>query len=210
MKRITVVTADIINSKKNTEFLDATIERLKFLKLPSIITPFSVSRGDEIQGVIEGWLKYPEIIRYLRYFCRPLQIRVGIGIGFIEEELIRDDSWKMNGNAFYLARAALEDVEKIKGALTITKTGTNEFDAFINCIWLLIDAVQKKWTVKQWEAVNEYEQSGTYEEASKALGISMQNVEKRCRAAQWKQLKHAEKTLSKAQAYLEKFHPSTG
>jgi len=210
VKKITVITADIINSRKNMQFSVNLMERLNKIKHLEIISPFSLSRGDEIQGVIKGWLGAPEIVRYLRYRCRPLQIRVGIGIGSIEEELIQINSWQMNGTAFHLARTALEQVEKLKGITTVIKTGVTEFDEFINCIWLMVDTVQKKWTDKQWEAVHVYEESGTYEEASKVLGITMQNVEKRCKAAQWKQLKHAENTLAKIQTYLEKFHPLGG
>lgn len=211
MKNITVITADVIGSKKYGKLQYNLMESLnKLKKHPAIIVPFSISRGDEIQGVLDGWLKAPEIIRNLKYTCRPMNLRIGIGFGSEEEENIRPSSWEMNGPAFYHARSALEELDRQKGYYSIIKSGISDFDNFINCIMLLVDTIQNKWTDKQWEAVQVYEEKGTYEEAAKFLNISMQNVEKRCKAANWKQLKRAETILAKTESYLKKFHHKDG
>lgn len=210
MKKITVITADIIDSR-NKKFLGNELDRkLAALNHPKIISHFTVSRGDEIQGVVEGWLNAPEIIRNLRHICRPLLLKVGIGIGFLEARFIKKNSWLMNGPPFHLARTALETAKREKNSATVIKTGITEFDEFINCILLLLDTIQKGWSDKQWEAVQAYESRGTYEGASRDLGISMQNVQKRCRAANWKQVKYSENTLRTIQSYLEKNHPPKG
>lgn len=210
MKKITVVTADIINSRRSNEIVDSLAKKLEDFKHDELITPFSMSRGDELQGVINGWLIAPEIIRNLRYHCRPLELRIGIGIGLIEKHRINENSWSMNGPAFHHARMALKETEKNKGITTIIRTEVKELDKFLNCIWLLIDTKQAEWTDKQWEAIQVYDSIGTFEDASTILGISMQNVEKRCRAARWKQIRQAEDTLKQLQFYLEKYHPYKG
>lgn len=210
MTKITIITADIIDSRQTLTNQSYFVEQLEKFQHPQIITPFSLSRGDELQGIIAGWLEEPGIIRKLRYHCRPLKLKIGIGLGRIAREQIQKDSWKMNGPAFHRARAALEQSKKSKENLTIVKTGIDQFDELINCIWLLIDTLQGNWTDKQWEAVHTYEKSGTYEEAAKILNISMQNVEKRCKAAQWKQIKQSENILGKIEMYLDKIHPSVG
>lgn len=199
MRRVTVITADIIGSRNTPDFIKAKNvlnRQLAEIKHSGIITPFSISRGDEIQALLDGWIKAPEIIRILRYFCRPLNIRVGLGIGFLEEEILEETtSWSMNGVPFHLARAAVDEAHEIKGCATVLKTGQNELDKLSNSIWLLIDAIQNSWTDKQWEAVHVYEQIGTYEGASKHLGISMQAVQKRCKSAHWGAVKQAENSL---------------
>ncbi|MDA8233237.1 MAG: SatD family protein [Clostridia bacterium] len=202
MRKITVITADIIDSRNHPNFEKSLSAKLAKLDHPAIISTFSISRGDEIQGITEGWLTAPEIIRYLRYHCRPLKLRIGIGFGAIEDDEIEKSSWLMNGPPFYLARTALEEVQKLRDTLTLIKTGESEFDKFVNCIWLLIDTIQDRWTDEQWEAVHIYDSNGTYEEASKQLGISMQNVQKRCKAARWNQINQAEKILKEIQSYL--------
>lgn len=209
MQRITVVTADVIESKNAGEYKLSLKRELSELQHPKLLSRFTLSRGDEIQGVLEGWLQTPEIVRQLRFACRPLKLRVGIGIG-ANAEPIEVNPWNMDGPAFHLARSALDKVKRNKEPSTNIKTGSPELDDILNCIWLLIDARQNKWTDKQWEAVQAYEKYKTYEEASKNLRIRLQNVQKRCHAADWHQIKIAEKTLAKMETYAARFNLTEG
>lgn len=205
MRRITVVTADIIESRSAGDYKASLKQELNALRHPGLISPFTLSRGDEIQGVLDGWLRVPEIIRRLRFACRPLELRIGIGTGF-QTEPLEVNPWEMDGPAFHRARSALDTAKNKKGPSTHVKTGSPELDEIINCIWLLIDMRQAKWTDKQWEAVQAYEKYETYEEASRNLKISLQNVQKRCRAADWPHLRAAEKTLGGMELYAARFH----
>jgi hypothetical protein len=205
MERITVITADVVDSRRHAGLVERLGERLSALSHPAISTGFSVSRGDEVQAMLRGWLSAPEVIRHLRYACRPARLRVGMGIGILPHASLRDDPWLMNGPAFYDARQAL-DTAKTQKRATVANTGIKGFDAFLNCIWSLVDSVQEGWTGKQWEAVSLYEREGTYARASAVLGISPQNVQKRCKAARWDRVREAERVLAGTEAYLEKYH----
>jgi len=224
MSVFTVITADIIDSRKTSISFGDLEKRLINLNYPEeMITPFKILRGDEIQGVFSGFLKTPQILRRLRYCFYPLQLRIGIGIGTIEKGIDKDNSWEMNGPAFYLARNALDQV-KADHDLSLTRINSasqkntslknkpdslieknskpkhyigkdisNEgLDLAINTILLLIDTIQRDWTENQWEAVYFYEVMGTYQKAAEKIGIAFQNVEKRCNAANWKQVERAE------------------
>ncbi len=224
MSVFTVITGDIINSRKSNISFQELEKKLDRFKYPEeMVTPFKILKGDEIQGVFKGFMETPQLIRKLRYSLYPIHLRIGIGIGAIEDGLDRGDSWQMNGPAFYLARNALDQV-KADNDLTLTRISSsftknnsennllynptldnnisddftpnqiiNEFlDLSINTILLLIDTIQKDWTESQWEAVCLYEELGTYKKAAKKLGIAFQNVEKRCNAANWKQVEKAE------------------
>ena len=209
MLKITVVTADIMSSRKAGDYEPELKERLVSLQHPKLVSAFSLSRGDEIQGVLEGWLRAPEIVRHLRFACRPLRLRIGIGIG-LQEGPIEANPWNMNGPAFHLARLALEAAQKERHPSTVIKTGHRELDEVLNCIWGLIDIRQMRWTDKQWEAVQAYEESKTYEGAARRLNITFQNVQKRCRSADWHRLREAEKTLGKLEIYAAHFHLGEG
>jgi hypothetical protein len=200
-----VVTADIIESRSAGDYKKSLKRKLDELRHPALLSPFTLSRGDEIQGVLEGWLRAPEIVRHLRLACRPLELRVGIGIG-LQAEPLEANPWEMDGPAFHRARSALDGAKRKKERSTTVRTGSPELDDLLNCIWLLIDVRQAKWTDKQWAAVQAYEKYATYEEASKKLGISLQNVQKRCRAADWQELKAAEKTLARTEIYAAWFN----
>ncbi len=209
MRNVTVVTADIIESRSAGDYKQSLKQKLNELQHPALISLFTLSRGDEIQGVLKGWLRAPEIVRQLRFACLPLQLKVGIGIG-LHTEPVEVNPWDMNGPAFHRARLALDDAKRKKGPSTIIKTGSPELDDVINCIWLLIDMRQMKWTAKQWEAVQAYEKYGTFAGASKNLKITLQNVQKRCRAADWNQLRLAEKTLAGMETYAARFNLGEG
>jgi len=205
MIKITVVTADIIDSRKNEDSLYSVRQQLSKIYDASIVSPFSISRGDEIQGMMTGWLSQPQLIRHLRYFCRPLQLKIGIGIGNIEEKNIKENPWDMDGHVFHLARKALNELNRQKKSRSLLKTDHPEFDRWINTIWLFIDTLQQKWTQAQWEGIYAYENAGTYRQAAEMLDIAYQNVEKRCKAANWLQLKYAEETLANTEKLYSLF-----
>ncbi|MHB1167437.1 MAG: SatD family protein [Carboxydocellales bacterium] len=200
MKRITVITADVINSREND--LTGLKEKLGSYSHPLLIVPFTVSRGDEIQGVTEGWFSVPEVIRHLRNTCRPLKIKVGVGIGIIDEEKIDKDPWSMNGPPFHLARNALEDL-KWQNSVTNLKTGVIEVDNLVKGILVLYDTIQTRWSEEQWQAVHVYEQVKKYEIAGEKLGKSWQAVQKNCKVAKWDQIKMAESALKDLEYLLD-------
>ncbi len=207
--KITVLTADIVDSRKYLEQKGKLYEKLKEFKEDFLITPFTMSRGDEIQAIIKGWLRYPKAIRKLRYLAYPLKLRVGIGIGYLDEEINDDvlkDPWSLEGTSFYLARNAVDELKNIKNTLTLFNSLNYEVNKWINSMLMLMDTIQNSWTKEQWDAIHKYEKYGTYKKAGNALGISYQNVEKRCRAANWKQFNNAEKTMEKFEEVFASFH----
>lgn len=208
---VTVITADVIGSRQQGALMRQIPERLAALSHPMLWTAFSLSRGDEIQGVCRGVLAAPELVRRLRHCCRPLSLRIGIGAG-PEPEDKADSSWVLSGEAFFDAREALERVKGARHARTLAALRDEGLDAVANAILALMDAIQSRWTAAQWEAVAAYESFGTYEAASKSLGIALQNVEKRCRAARWYAVRAGEAALRRlGEDYLVRrggvYHP---
>lgn len=202
MQKITVITADVVGSRGaglDEGFLSQALANIKH---PQLIVPFSVSRGDELQGIMAGWLSAPQLVRTLRWHCQPLKLRVGLGTGEHSGDL-GTDSWKLNGPAFFKARQALDSVADSKGAATRIITGTPELDSIVNPGLLLLDMVISGWTSGQWEAVMAYEQHGTFMSAAKILGVAPQNVQKRCKAAHWNHVRQAEQGLTGLEKVLQ-------
>lgn len=69
-------------------------------------------------------------------------------------------------------------------------------DEAINSLLFLIDSFQTEWTDAQWEAIYYYEKEGTYQKAAEKFNIAFQNVEKRCKAAKWKEVELAETPIN--------------
>ena len=202
----TVITADVIDSRRQAVKVEEKKNALAAITYPGLLTPFTISRGDEIQAVLAGAVLPLDLVRRLRYLCRPLALRIGIGTGRITSGLGSKTSWEMNGPAFFRSRQALEEVKKERRAFTGLRTGDPEFDRLAGALLLLIDTIASRWTAAQWEAVMIYEEKGVYQKAAEVLGIAYQNVEKRCRAARWWAVQKAEAALAEAVRELPRHH----
>lgn len=195
MKLFAVITGDVIDSKKYPNTMEMLKEKLNKIQTSGLYTPFYVSRGDELQAVCDNLSLLPVIIRNLRYICRPLKIRLGIGIGSVNNPSPGQNSWDMTGAAFVLARKALDTIVKSKTPETVLASDDSFFDRVFNSIYSLIDTIVNSWTPSQWEAVQAYETDRTFVKAAGVLKIAWQNVQKRCQAAKWDVIKKVEEDL---------------
>ncbi|AEE97427.1 SatD family protein [Mahella australiensis] len=202
MALYTVITADIIGSRKykDKQALQSNIEdALNVLNTEHegiILSRFSMLRGDEIQGLIDSPVYIAPLIRHMRFYTRPVIIRVGIGIGNIATPIEQNNPWHMDGDAFHKAREAVDSIKHIKRQATVLISGEKNTDDNVNIIFALMDAINSRWTDAQWEAVHAYEKTKTYSNAAAVLGITMQNVAKRCWAAHWDAFNKAEIHIS--------------
>lgn len=191
-----VITADIIDSSMNPNFEQRLKQKLQMLNSPGLLTPFTLYRGDEIQAVCQQLQTLPNIIRQLRYYSLPLKLRIGVGIGEIETKgSTTNNSWEMNGDAFFKARNALDKIKKDKKPKTKFATESEIFDLTGNIIYELVDNLVDNWTDAQWEAISILEKQGTYQRTANILNVSRQSVQKRCYAANWELVKNSESAL---------------
>ena len=194
MQQYLVITADMIDSKQHQNFNKKLVKMLADFQNPALLTPVTLSRGDELQAVVKNLGAFPKILRELRYACLPYRLRIGVGMGKIEELVAGKSSWEMNGEAFYQARQALESLGKVKKSVTTMLSGCSQLDLTFNTILSLIDTIMADWTLDQWKAVQTYEAVGTYAKAAKKLDVSWQNVQKHCHAANWEVIQAAEES----------------
>ncbi|MGE5579044.1 MAG: SatD family protein [Bacillota bacterium] len=195
MSAVTVITADVVQSRRAGQQVAQLSDLLAGLDHPSLLAGFSVSRGDEIQGVCKGILEAPELVRRLRFACIPLRLRIGIGVGFLDSGANSNDPWRMNGSAFVRAREALDSVKKARQPRTAIRSGDSRADTVASAILHLMDVIENRWTKQQWKAVHAYERFGTYEAAGEHLGIRLQTVQEHCLLANWPAIEQAEETL---------------
>ena len=195
-----VLTADIIGSRKMggaNKIAAGGLERLNDSCRHMLVAEFALYRGDEIQGVLHPWADLAPLIRRLRFFLRPLKLRIGVGYGGLETGGEGKYSWQMDGRAFHCSREALERIKASRVPATCFAGLKKEHEEAVNTFYLLLDAVESRWSEKQWLAVEAYERCGTYGSAAAELKITPQNVHKRCQAAQWKAVAQVERYLNK-------------
>ncbi len=202
-EKFAALTADIIGSRKlkdqgfSRNQIEKAISQLNTAREAFIVSKFCLLRGDEIQGVIFPPREAIVMVRYLRFYLRPVQIRVGIGIGDITTEIDKNNPWNMDGSSFHRAREALEEIKLSRHPATFINSLEEDFDYNLNVILALMDVISNRWTDGQWEAIHAYEQMGTYQKASQVLKVRPQNVAKRCQSAHWKVFSEAEKHVQK-------------
>lgn len=215
-----VITADVINSKKSNKdilkfleskniyynedkvlniFLTEQAQKITMsLQSKNLIsTDVSISRGDEIQVFCSDIINIIEAIRQLRYYFRPLKIRIGVGIGGINTEK-SDNSWNMDGEAFFKAREALDKVKiQDKKRMTYICSPNEQFDIISNSIYMLMDSIINEWSDSKWESVNAYEVYENYEKAGNSIGKSRQSISNNCKTAHFEKIKQAEEDLKR-------------
>jgi hypothetical protein len=202
-----VVTGDIIDSKRHRitgKVLETKVRQLNedMKKRNSGVMPFSSSRGDEFQGVFLIGPEIFDMIRNVRHTFHPVKVRIGLGIGMIEEggQPFKEDpgrsSWDLNGEAFQKARVALDQLNPTKKSRVLLHSPNSEGNQTFNLVQRLMDTIVGDWSDKQWEAVQLYNQLKSYEAGAKELGISKSSFYQRCSSAKWDILRETENELS--------------
>ena len=169
-----------------------------------VAVPFSLSAGDEVQGVVPAGPSAFAMVRRLRWALRRLplrpavRLRVGVGWGAVDTPALGLRSWEMDGPAFHHARAALEAARAAGGEATRFACGDPGYEGWVNVTLSLVDALMGRWTLRQWQAVDAYERLGSYAAAAAELGVALQNVQKRCAAARWPVIREAERWLGQS------------
>lgn len=205
-----MITADVIGSRaiepRGTlrDALSSALDAFNRTWVAEIAVPFSVAAGDEVQGVVRPGPAAFAMVRRLRWATRsaPLRpsprLRAGVGWGGVETGLDGRTSWELDGSAFHLARRALAEAAERRGEATRFAAPEPDHEAWANEMLSLLDAIVARWTPGQWQAVAAYERLGTYAAAARALGVALQNVQKRCAAARWTLVRDAEVFLGRS------------
>ncbi|HEB88658.1 MAG TPA: hypothetical protein ENI85_03725 [Deltaproteobacteria bacterium] len=181
-----VVTADV---RRSREVQDRRALQEKILLLlnevnqqekEALAVPFSITLGDEWQGVLRGCAAgFWAAIRFVEELF-PYRLSVGIGYGSIETGLL-PRSAEMDGVAFHRSRAALEQA-KDTGQEILFSLGRQSHDLILNAASRLLQLVRQDWTASQFEKLRLFKQLGTERSVAEELGISQQSVNKALQA----------------------------
>jgi SatD family (SatD) len=203
-----VLVADVIGSSARRDLRGILGRRLAAAarahqKERWIRLPYSVTAGDEFQSIVTAYSRVPELIMDLRMRLRPLQLRVGVGIGAVPGR-IQAPVNRLGGEAFQFARRALERIKGSAGqkfeALTAFQSRDRVFDATANLIYGLHDTLLLKVTEKQWETIEVFRAKRRLEDAAKALGLDNSTVSRNLKRGYFWQM---EETMEGMKAVIE-------
>lgn len=152
---------------------------------PGLVRPFERTVGDEVQAVLDD---APLAVEIVLAVLRRGGWSIGIGSGPVELPLPAT-SRAGTGEAFFLARAAVERAKSRARAVPLAVGGVNATAAGeAEAVLTLLAAVARRRTPAGWEIIDAFEAAGVgarQDDVAMRLGISQQAVSQRLRTTHW-------------------------
>ncbi len=159
------IIGDIKNSKSINDRMEFQnkfnniLNDINVLYNDDISSYFTITLGDEFQGLLHNGKHIMDIISYIKNNLYPYEIRFGIGIGDMTTTINPYLSIGADGPAYHNARYVineLKDMEKQREvAMSDIKLKYNQsIDMCLNTIFKLIYVIEQKWTLRQREIIH--------------------------------------------------------
>ncbi|MGT2887337.1 SatD family protein [Streptococcus didelphis] len=119
-----------------------------------IISKFSITLGDEFQGLLKQDAPIFQIIDYLNYLMHPYQIRYGLGLGKILTDINPEISIGADGPAYWLAREAITYIHQKNdyGQTHLAiRTENPSSNPLLNSLLAAGEAIKSNWRTSQVE-----------------------------------------------------------
>lgn len=190
--------ADIINSRKiqnraifQKEFIDV-INNINNRFDEFIVSKFTVTTGDEFQGLVNNASIILDIVTYIKSNFKDVNFRYGVGIGSIVTDINKNIAIGADGPAYYMAREAINYVKAIENSNKKAKTDIliqSEVPlqklAYINLLLKNNFYLYSKMSNRQRELVNFFILNNEIKEkdTSNILSISQQSINKSLHSA---------------------------
>ena len=173
-------------------FLDV-IEEVNEQLQSELAVPFSVSRGDEFQGLLSTPEAALDIIDAFDSRSHLFSFRYGLGWGKVGTAF-RPSTPEMDGTCFLNAYSALERGKKEERWVTLNGA-PDEHERVINGYLRSIQVIRDGWTTKQKEAVTERRSRPTLIATAEMMGSDKSTLSKMLKAAHYSQLLEAEEAM---------------
>jgi len=173
--------------------LRQVVERINGEKPGLLDVPFSISGGDEIQGVLTDPADMVAVIDCLDLSSFIFGFRFGVGWGTVATPRA-SRSWEMDGECFHKAREAISRGKKEKRWVTVAGFG-NDSDRILDGIFRIMQVIREGWTKKQRLAVATRKTKVTQTATAEEMGLDDSTLSKMLKAARFQQIVEMEETL---------------
>lgn len=188
------VIGDIINSKTLERRVEIQKELKKVLEEinneydASIASKFTITLGDEFQGLLKEPNNLMDIIEKIKLNLYPIRIRFGIGVGNIITEINKEASIGADGPAYYNARKMIDEIRKAEKSKRKIDTDIKMLseadpicmnDDLINVVFSLCLYIESKWTNRQHEVIIDFiKYKDNQRKAADRLGVKQSTVQR--------------------------------
>mgnify|MGYP001481708796 CR=1 FL=1 len=178
-----------------------------------VVSRLTLTLGDEFQALLKPDKEIFLLLDDLEYRLG-LPFRSGLGYGTLLTEIDPKISIGADGEAFWNARSAIENVREKSwgGRSRVRIEGLAERQEVVNALFLLSDAIKLDWTQLQKETFGEllkrkiYSESFEQKSLAEDLSISQSSLSKRLSSSGIKLYLHARNVLGEE---LEAWHART-
>ncbi|MDI6757193.1 MAG: SatD family protein, partial [Endomicrobiia bacterium] len=180
---------------KTQEKLLVALESINKRFKDFVAVKFSVTLGDEFQGLLSGIEKSYDICRAIEKDLYPVKISFGVGVGNVSTNVARRTS-QMDGKCFVRSRGALEKAKEEGQSIVFLSGGYSCLpDLPLNTIVMLVDTIKQSWKDIHYRRVWRYEELKTLEAVARREKVSFQMIDKSLKAARHERILTAEINL---------------
>ena len=174
------IIGDIVNSKKipnrqeiQNLFASVLIQiNIEFDN--DIASNFTITLGDEFQGLISKPSLSYEIIKIIKQRMSPVELVFGVGIGEMKTTIKREISIGSDGPAYHYARNMVEKAKKIRPSIRYYSDTSS--DELINGLLYFTESCINSRTAKQVEVVKLFDELKFQKEVAKKLNKSQSTI----------------------------------
>ena len=190
--------ADVIDSKMVQERFDLqkqlekTLQTMNELFGEFIASNFTLTLGDEFQGLLKVDAPVFQIIDTLRSELTPTQLRFGIGLGEIVTDIDPLQSIGADGPAYWNARAAINLVHQKNdygNTQIYFSSGNDSKDLLVNALIASGEAIRSGWRGSQEEILLDllkrfvYSENFSQQDLAQSLDINPSALSKRLKSS---------------------------
>ncbi|GFH89124.1 hypothetical protein IMSAGC002_00369 [Lachnospiraceae bacterium] len=152
-----------------------------------ISAKFTITLGDEFQGLLHNCTNLLHIIETIQREMYPVKLRFGIGVGEITTDINPELAIGADGPSYYYARKAIHELRnnekknKMPSADIRISTANPEhpLTSMFNTTLSLLTVIRDNWTKRQREIIWEYDKfGGSQEDCANRLHISQSSVQR--------------------------------
>ncbi len=175
-----IIIADIVESKKirqrkkfQNEFMNL-INDLNIEYKDKIVSPLTITLGDEFQGMLNSAASLFLIIHKIQSFFNGITFRFALSVGGISTKINHQSAIGMDGMGFHQARTAMENNKREKR--NFSYHGGQPEALLIDSMLKWMDQATKKWKPEKWKTVLLSQQGKSQKEIVKQINISQSAV----------------------------------
>jgi len=173
--------------------LRGVAERINSEKSDLLDIRFSISGGDEIQGLLSDPAAMVEVIDCIDLNSSIFDFRFRVGWGAVATPRAAR-TWEMDGECFHHAREAITRGKKENRWVSVAGFG-NDGDRILDGLFRVMQVIREGWTKRQRLAVATRKTNITQAATAEEMGLDSSTLSKMLKAAGFKQLLEMEETM---------------